>query len=147
MNYKNIVYELPVSKVIHTYGRIIGSSYLAVYDCFTSSRLEIEEIVTKPVLFIVYVSLDIHEGRVEKVGTINDGCYEIKISKYFMQDPVNKEKLETIDSNGETLPATFKDCEGLERDSIWKLEHILSRVRDHYNDVPNVWVEQMKLDV
>ncbi len=105
----------------------------------------IEEILSSKVLFRVASNDDaILDGRWIKVGK-----YELKeeftkpVPK-FIQNALNKEKFE-IYLGGEIRSATRTECEGLDRCAVWAVNHIEDRIRDHYNNQSNVWVEQMRL--
>jgi len=46
--------------------------------------------------------------------------------------------------NPETVqitPSSKEECRGLERCSVWGAESIKDRIRDHYNGVPCMWLE------
>lgn len=41
--------------------------------------------------------------------------------------------------------ATREECEGLEICAVWEAHAVEERIIDHYNGVPNFWVESMKI--
>ncbi|MER7274755.1 hypothetical protein ABT369_09885 [Dactylosporangium sp. NPDC000244] len=43
------------------------------------------------------------------------------------------------------LPVPREECLGLERQAVWSAEHIESRLSDHYEGRPNVFVESLKV--
>jgi hypothetical protein len=45
------------------------------------------------------------------------------------------------------LLVSREECIGLERQASWSKEHIESRLEDHYEGRPNVWVEAMRVKI
>lgn len=62
----------------------------------------------------------------------------------FIQDVLNPEKFELYDpNNGEIIPATKEQIQGLECAAVWEAEHVESRIIDYYEGRPNKWVKQL----
>jgi hypothetical protein len=62
----------------------------------------------------------------------------------FIQDTLHPDKYE-IYLGGDIRSSTKKECVELNRCAVWAVNHIEDRIRDHYRNVPNLWVEQMNL--
>jgi hypothetical protein len=41
-------------------------------------------------------------------------------------------------------PATVEECDGLEQEAVWSPEHVEDRLRDHFDGLPNKWVESLR---
>ncbi len=60
----------------------------------------------------------------------------------FIQDAIHPDRFEFYDPNtGESRPATKEQIKGLERASVWEANHIEDRIRDHYNGIPCIWLQ------
>jgi hypothetical protein len=110
------------------------------------SDKELDTLMSAPVLFFASVYNDaITKGRWLKVGNlpIRDEFKSVPVK--FIQDSLKPEKFELYDPNtGETKPSTYKECKDLECAAVWEAEHVEDRLRDHYNNIPNKWVESLK---
>jgi len=128
----------------HTYARILKNDF-AFYDSRTNKELTLEEIVKKPVLFI----LTVHDSAVTK-------GYWVKIGKIlpiephllidipvFTQNILNPLHF-TIYFNGKTQPATQEECKGMEYFMIWTHTDVEKRLNDYYSDRKNEYTEQIK---
>ena len=63
-----------------------------------------------------------------------------------IQDGLDETQFELYNPNtGEVTKATREECEGLETCAVWEAYHVESRLRDHYNGVPNDIVEALKI--
>ena len=45
-------------------------------------------------------------------------------------------------ATGKVTPATKDECRGLEEAAVWDYGAIIERIRDYYNDVPCVWLNE-----
>lgn len=61
----------------------------------------------------------------------------------FIQDYFNPADLR-IYIGGEVRPASYEECEGLERCALWDAEHIEDRLRSYYDGVPDKWSEPLR---
>lgn len=67
------------------------------------------------------------------------------IPRRFRQDVVNG-SCSIIEVGQPTrLLVPQEECIGLECDAVWSAEHVESRLSDHYDGRPNVWVESLKV--
>lgn len=129
-----------------TYARILGEASFAFYDYIdTGQEISIEDIIAKPILFILAVYDDaVTKGRWKKIGKAPlDLSLQVLPCK-FIQDGLNETKFEIYD-NGSIRPSSKAECLGLERAAVWEPEHVESRIADYYNGKPNKWELQMRL--
>ena len=75
---------------------------------------------------------------------------ELDRHKYFHVDAISGEL--SIRHTGDHYPkghkewpATFEECEGLERSAVWDPCHIESRLLDHFEGRSNKWVDSLAL--
>lgn len=139
--------RIPLDSETHTFGRILKSPFVAVYDCQSKDEsAHGEQIAASPVLFVVAVmDRAVKTGRWQIIDRIPLEESEIRIPDQFMQDRFNPLKCRIIDSSGTSREATIEECEGLEPAAVWEAEHVEQRIRDHYAGRKNVYVESMKL--
>ena len=138
------IVEIPIEQY-RIHAQILPDCDMVFFDTKNVINPNIEEILASKVLFRVAANDDaILDGYWVKVGKAELKEEFSKPVPKFVQDALNKEKFE-IYLGGESRPATRKKCEGLDRCAVWAVNHIEDRIRDHYNNKPNVWVEQMRL--
>lgn len=137
--------KIRLDKKWHTYARILEEAAFAFYDCRTNKELSLEEICSKPILFItaVYKSA-VTKGRWKKVGYLPLEPHLKESPKFFIQDALDPTKF-FIYHKGEITPATREECEGLECEAVWEAEHVEDRLRDYYAGRPNIWFESLKI--
>lgn len=130
-----------------SFARILEHSNFAFYDFRTQDQCpNLNAVALKPILFIVAVYNDaVTKGRWQKIGKLPIEASLKQLPLKFMQDLYTGEFELYNPNTGEITPATRKECEGLERASVWAAEHVESRLKDHYNMTPNVWVEKLKM--
>jgi Immunity protein 26 len=126
---------LPNSEFIHS--RIVGGDTIVVYDSKTTIDLDIEFILTRKILFRVHMITDIFNVRKSPRWEII-GVYPLEKGlqepvTFFMQDEFDHAKLRIYHHNGTKTIATFEECQGLERFSIWGPQHVIGRIIDHYS--------------
>lgn len=121
---------------------------LAFFD-YKSNHLpdNLNFLLDTPILFILSVYHDvITKGRWLKVGKIPIRQDLQNQPLKFIQDALEPENFELYDPNsGDIVAATKNQCIGLEAAAVWEAEHVESRIIDYYNNVPNIWVEQLKI--
>lgn len=142
------VIAIDLGNLGYGYGRVLKSSLLAFYDVVTKNlEQDLSAITSHSVLFKLFVMR--YAFKSEKwhiIGNIelND---DLKQRVYFFKQDIIDHSIsiyyeEGID--GIEIPATYEDVKDLERLAIWDPEHVESRLRDYFNGVPNVWVEQLR---
>jgi hypothetical protein len=129
----------------HTYARVLAEASFAFYDARSRVDLSAEEVVGKPVLFIVAVmNHAVTRGRWPRVGHV---ALEEKLATpppTFIQGAIDGRQFR-IYEKGTMRPATREECEGLERCAAWDPTHVEDRLLDHYAGRPNVWFESLKI--
>lgn len=139
------ILEINIENNYYVYAQILGNANYAFFDYRTTSQLkDFTVLFDKPVLFIASVYNDIiTQGHWLKVGNLelrND--FKVLPMK-FIQDALNPDSFELYDPNtGESKPSTKEQIKGLERAAVWEANHIVDRIRDYYNEVPCVWLQE-----
>ena len=132
----------------YNYAQIVENG-IAFFDIYTKDP-ELEDLsilLEKPVLFILEVYRDvISTGLWLKVGKLPIREDLKTLPMQCIQDALNETQFELYNPNtGEVTKATREECEGLETCAVWEAYHVESRLRDHYNGVPNDIVEALKI--
>jgi hypothetical protein len=139
------IIKIPLGDGYHTYAQILPERECAVFDARTTSDLEISDIVGRPVLFRVAIYRHaLTLGSWPKVGKAPLRDEFEKPCPKFMQDILLPTSF-SIYLGGVIRSATRDECIDLERVAVWESEHVKSRICDHYNQVPNKWVESLKI--
>jgi len=140
-----------LSNGTNAFARVLHGPLLAFYDmCLdTDASADLEQITSASVLFTVPVMNDaVEAGRWPVIGS---RALESDLQKpvtMFKQDAISKNlTLYTESPNGqyEERAATREECAGLERAAVWNPQHVEDRLRDHYANLPNQWVESLKV--
>ena len=142
------IVKIDLKNGYYNYAQLLENG-VAFFDIYTkNSELEdLSILLKKPVLFIVEVYNDvISTGLWLKVGKLPIR-EDLKILPMkCMQDALDETRFELYNPNtGEVTKATKEECEGLEVSAVWEAHAVEERIRDHYNGVPNFWVESMKI--
>lgn len=125
------------------FGRVLNEPLMAFYDIKSNSVPDIGVIISSPILFKIWVmNHAVTSGRWEVIGNKPLDSDLEEVPKFFKQDPINKKFCLYYD--GKEIPATLKDCKGLERAAVWEPTHVEDRLRDYYDGVSNQWVESLK---
>ena len=142
------IVKIDLKNGYYNYAQIVENG-IAFFDIYTkNSELEdLSILLEKPVLFILEVYRDvISTGLWLKVGKLPIR-EDLKIlPMQCIQDALDETQFELYNPNtGEVTKATREECEGLETCAVWEAYHVESRLRDHYNGVPNDIVEALKI--
>ena len=142
------IVKIDLENGFHIYGRILSEACFAFYDLKTNEEIkDLQTIISNPILFILSVyDSSVTKGRWLKIGTLPIEEDLLNLPDFFMQDQMKPDHFSIYNANtGEIRPALRSECIGLERAAVWEPEHIESRIRDYYDNKPNIWVEQMKM--
>jgi hypothetical protein len=144
-----VILRIDVDGPRHAYARMLSTHpYVAVYEGLTDADLTPEEVVQRPVLFVLAVFDGVYKtGRWPKVGAVPVEVAPVGIPEFFRQDMFNPSDCTIVDHLGNSRPATPLECAGLERSAVWDAEHVEQRLRDQDADRPNAYLEHMKLKV
>ncbi|MDN3649150.1 immunity 26/phosphotriesterase HocA family protein [Reinekea marina] len=127
-----------------SFGRVLNEPLMAFYDCKSENVLDVNDVISRPILFRIWVMNNaIESGRWQVLGNIPLDLELEETPRFFKQNSLSK-KL-SIYFEGEETPATKEECQGLERAAVWDPEHVEDRLRDYFAGVPNQWVESLKV--
>lgn len=132
---------------LHTYGLILFSPYVAVYDLPSVGEVaDMTEIADRPILFIVAAH---HQALVDwpTVGKAPEGRTLPTVPEFFVQDSFNPHRCKIVDAEGNSRQVEPQDCIGLERAAVWETGHVAGRIRDYYEGRRNAYLESMKLQL
>ena len=142
------ILEIDIDNQYYVYAQIIEKGGYAFFDYQSKNHLkDFTALQQVPILFIVGVYNDVvTKGHWVKVGKL-ELRPDLKVQPMqYIQDPLHLSHFELYNPNtGEMTPCGKEECEGLEYAAIWEAVHVESRIRDYYNGVSNVWVEQMRI--
>lgn len=127
----------------NAYARVLVEPLLAFYDLRVEVEPAIEDILSSPTAFKIWVANSaITGGRWPVIGRRDLEGDEPR-QWFCKEDPVSK-RLSRY-SEGEEVVTTFEECNKLERAAVWEAEHVEDRLRDHFAGQPNKWVESLRL--
>lgn len=140
--------KIPLTNGTHCYGWIIRRGLIEFLDLNTKDAMDISILKTLPKLFtlcVMHAVLSLskdgwpiigHEPRDDE----NENYY------FFMQDPVNRKLsiYSSDDSAYQIIPATYEECEKLERFAVWSACHVEDRLIAHYGGQPRFPVSLMR---
>ena len=139
------VVKIKIDDKYHTYGRVLKTPFIAVYDFRTNEEIDnLTMITSKPVLFVIAVYNQAISRKWINIGNVPLKEHDTPIPDQFIQD-VDIQKCRIIDAQGKERVATIDECEGLECAAVWNAEHVEERLRDYYAGRKNVSLEHMKL--
>jgi hypothetical protein len=141
------ILKIPLQDGTHCYGLVLDKASMAVFKVKTTQDLQITDILSKDVLFIIAVYDDvITSGKWEKIGKTTLDERFINLPMKFIQDQLNPNLIQLYNPNtGEIKLSTKEDCVDLDRAAVWDAGHVEERVLDFFNGRKNVWVEQQRL--
>lgn len=127
------------------YGRVLNSPLMAFYDIRSEDEISTDQVVLQPVLFKICVYHHaVKSGRWEIIGNkaLED---ELKEPAIFFREDILSGKLYKHYQDGREFLSNRNECMELERAAVWEPEHVEDRLRDHFDGVPNKWLESLKL--
>ena len=142
------ILEINIDNEYYVYAQILGHACCAFFDFRSTKRLnDFLLLLDARVLFVIAVYNDaVNQGHWLKVSKMEIGSDLNILPMAFIEDPFKYNSYELYNPNtGEITPAKKEDCIGLERAAVWEPEHVESRIRDYYNGISNIYVEEMKL--
>jgi hypothetical protein len=127
------------------YGRVLHDPLIAFYRLRSSKILPVREVVTKDILFIIFVmNYAITDGIWPVAGHVPLRP-ELQVEPlFFKKDPISGKLTIYRDRTGEEFPATREQCRDLECAAVWEPEHVVDRLEDHFAGRPNHWVESLR---
>ena len=139
------VVRIDLGDGFHTYGQVLAEADFAFFDARLKEEIPVDQIVARPVLFIVAVmKYAVTRGRWLKIGKSPPSDALMKVRPQFIQDPLHPDRF-SIYERGNIRPAKKEECLGLDRAAVWDPSHVEDRLRDHYAGRKNKWVESLKI--
>lgn len=138
------VIKVPVDNYsIHA--QILEEMDIVFFDTKSQKNITAESAVDFPVLFRIPANSDaILNGKWLKIGNAIIKDEFTKPIPRFIQDALNPNKFQ-IYHTGKIFQSSKDECIGLECCAVWAVNHIEDRIRDYYNGIPNIWLEQLKI--
>jgi hypothetical protein len=129
----------------YTYGLIRNYIEVSYFKLITEQIIfDLESIVESEVLFSVSTCKTAFK-KWEKIGQVELSSEMKKYMVTFMQSDTNFERCSISNENGDEYKATPEECIGLERDSVWRAEHVEERILDEIAGRTNKYVENQKV--
>lgn len=130
--------ELPNGKF--GFCRVIEEDYLQFF-AYKSDQAQFDDSLINEVAFSVPLyNSNYKDSRLTFLKNIPfTNASESLPPKTYMYDPVFEKY--SIYQNGQIIPASKSDCEGLEPASVWELDHVIDRLLGKTD-----WVGVMKLN-
>ena len=127
------------------FGRVLDEPLFAFYDLYGPAEGDAIQVVSKPVLFKIWVmNHAVASGRWKIIGNLPLEGHLREPVRFFKQDALNPREI-SIHCDGKDSPATTDECRGLERAAVWEPEHVEERLQDHLSGKSNIWVESLRL--
>lgn len=137
------IFKIDLSDGFHTYTRKLVDPLFAFYGIRTKDTLSVETIIQRPVLFEIWVmKYAISKSGWPKVGTVALKAIDEDSRSFFKQDPHNGSL--SCYRDGRENPISFEEALQLERAAVWSPNHVEERLRDHFANAPNKWVELLR---
>ena len=140
------IIEIDLGNGYLAYAQILEHGGYAFFDYKATERpISFDFLLNTGILFIIGVYNYV----------VNKG-YWLKVAKLPIRNDLLVLPMEFIQyssphfslynpNTGEMTPATREECEGLECAAVWEKEHVESRLLDHFEGRPNIWVEDLKI--
>lgn len=143
------ILEISIQGQYYVYAQILTKGLgFAFFDYKSDNKLiDLNVLKDAEVLFIVAVYNSIvNKGHWEKVGKL-DIRNDLKVLPMkFIQDALDSDKFSLYNPNtGEITKTTKQQCKGLECVAVWAANHVEDRIRDHYEGIPNLWLQQLEI--
>lgn len=139
-----VILEIDIEGLYYVYAQLVYTKQCVFFDFRTHEHLtDISLLQNKPVLFIATVySYIITRGYWPIIGIMPIKEEFREMPNEFIHHDYGKVEFELYDPNtGSITPSTREECKNLERAAVWDRNHIIDRIRDHYNGVPCIWLE------
>lgn len=138
------ILEIDIEGQYFIYAQIVHTLQCVFFDFKSIHHIDdITVLNNKPVLFVASVySYIITRGYWLKIGKLPIREEFNVMPNEFIHHSYGKVEFELYDPNTGTItPSTKEECKNLERAAVWDLNHIIDRIRDHYNGAPCIWLE------
>jgi hypothetical protein len=138
------ILEISIEGRYFVYAQILPKGEIAFFDFRNEKPLADYSVLNNaPILFILCVyRYVVAKGIWHKVGKLPIRKELDKLPNQFIYDKFTGEFSLYITETGEILSTTKENVRGLERCAVWGENHVTDRIRDYYNHIPCVWMEQ-----
>lgn len=128
------IHRIELEDGYHTYALRLKRPRFAIYDVRTERELSPEEIVSRPILFIVSV---FHEAlkRWPVIDHQPPITEEIFLPPEFIQS--TPDEIRVLYDDYHERPGSYEECLNLERVQVWSPDLVEERINDHYAGRPN----------
>lgn len=118
---------------------------MAFFDYKSGDEISDEEIIKKPILFILTVDKNaVKNGGWQKVGQNKMFAHSIKVPNHFIWDQISEMFKLYITETGEIRLSTYEEIKDLECAASWSHNHVEDRLRDYYANRECVWINQLE---
>jgi len=138
------IVRIPLQDGFSGFGRVLQRPLMAFYNLKSKESPALEQILSAPTIFKVWVMTSIiTKGEWPVIGSKPLSPDLEEQPEFFKIDPISR-KLSIYLGNGLERPATVIECEKLESAAVWSANHLVDRLNDYFDGIPNKWVESMK---
>jgi len=135
---------IPLSDGFYGFCRALTFPNAEFFDYRASDIPPVDIIVSKPVMFRICVMKYAFTGRRwTRVGTAPLRADETGKRWFYFKQSEDGRLFKTRDGM-EEVPSTWEEAQGLECAAGWDPEHVEDRLRDHFANRPNKWVESLR---
>lgn len=142
-------FKIPIDEEFHTYGRLVATNTIAVYDFRTEKEeTDLTKIAQSNILFysVVHKSA-FKEWEIIGVKELEDRFLG-ELFPFFSQSDYNLMKCFKISLDGLTkIPCKPEDCIGLDQLLIAEAEHVERRLQYHYQGKEYPGAEYYKVKI
>lgn len=116
------------------YTRILEHGEYAFYEILSNSELNIDDIISKPILFFAAVDkYAISKGRWQIIGIRPLEIELLAPPPVYIKDPFDENKFRIYYQDGSLRPASREECIGLEQFGVWSPEQIEERLTKYFS--------------
>src|SRR5450432_3968809 len=95
----------------HVYARVLDYASFAFYDCRSNDDVKIEQIVKRPILFVIAVmNWAVTRGRWKRIGCLPLEDHLLRLPPKFIKDKISKGKYSLYFEDGKIRPAAREEC-------------------------------------
>ena len=123
------------------FSRALKSPLMAFYDLVTTTVPTIDQIVTRPVLFKIWV-MRLKSANWTLIGNRSLTEDLLMPTDFYKRDPITARL--TIYREGREVDATREECMPLECAAVWSAEHVEERLLAHIEGRPSIWAEMLR---
>lgn len=139
------VMEINIDDEYYVYAQSYPYSQEVVFDYRSSKPLEdLSVLLSAKQLFRVAVYRRvIGSGYWKKVGKLPLREDLLPVQMKYVYHKYDDIQFEIYNpATGTMTPSTKEECRGLEEAAVWDYGAIAERIRDHYNGVPCIWLNE-----